>query len=103
MARAFVLILIAVTSILAVLVGVWVFRLSLVRLNRATGRALECLGLMLGFFVLNVTIGMAGILAWRRLAHSFLSLYTLSDVTLLGISLCQGLVFQWWRNEGREG
>jgi len=102
MAQPFILILVGVTSILAVLVGVWWLGLPLVRLKRAAGKALECVGLMLGFFALNVAIGMMGILAWRRLTHSFLSLYNLGDVALLGMSLCQGLVFQWWRNESRE-
>jgi hypothetical protein len=102
MAQAFVLILVGVTSILAVVIGVWGLGLRLPVLKPATGKALECIGLMLGFFVLNLAIGMAGILVWRRLTHTFLSLYALGDVALLGLSLCQGLIFQWWRRESRE-
>lgn len=102
MAQAFILILVGITSILAVLAGVWGLGLPSKRLKRATGRALECIGLMLGFFALNVAVGMAGTLAWRRLTHTFLSLYNLGDVALLGLSLCQGLLFQWWRNESRD-
>jgi hypothetical protein len=101
MTQAFVLILVGVTSILAIVIGVWGLGLRLPRLKPATGKALECIGLMFGFFALNLAIGMASILVWRQLTHTFLSLYALSDVALLGLSLCQGLIFQWWRNENR--
>jgi hypothetical protein len=102
MAQAFLLILMGVTTTLAILVGVWRFRLPLSRLERGAGKALECVGVMLGFFVLNLAVGVAGTLLWRQVTGTFLSLYYANDATLLGISLLQGLVFEWWRRESRE-
>jgi hypothetical protein len=102
MAQAFILILGGVTSLLVLLVGAWKLRLPLANLGSACGKALECIGVTLGFFGLNLAIGMLGVLLWRQLTHAFLSLYYANDVTLLGISLLQGLVFQWWRRESRE-
>jgi hypothetical protein len=109
MAQAFLLILTGVTSILALLVGAWWLRLPLSSLKRGAGKALECIGVMLGFFVLNLAVGIAGTLLWRQATGTFLSLYYANDATLLGISLLQGLVFVWWRESqapirrGREG
>jgi hypothetical protein len=101
MAEMAVLILVGATSLLALLVGARGFRLSPAVLGRAAGKALECLGAMLGFFALNLALGVTSVLVWRQLTHRFLSLYAIDDVTLLGFSFLQGLVFQWWRREGR--
>ena len=101
MAQAFLLILMGVTSTLALLVGAWRLRLPLSRLKRGAGKALECIGVMLGFFVLNLAVGIAGTLLWRQATGIFLSLYHVNDATLLGISLLQGLVFAWWRRESQ--
>ena len=102
MAQAFLLILVGVTSTLALLAGAWRLRLPMAELKRGAGKALECIGIMLGFFVLNLTVGVAGTLLWRKATGLFLSLYYSNDATLLWISLLQGLVFQWWRRESRE-
>lgn len=102
MAQAFLLILMGVTSTLALLVGVWWLRLPLSSLKRGAGKALECIGVMLGFYLLNLAVGIAGTLLWRQLTGTHLSLYYANDATLLGISLLQGLVFEWWRRESRE-
>ena len=102
MAQAFLLILMGVTSTLALLVGAWRLRLPLSRLKRGAGKALECIGVMLGFFVLNLVVGIAGTLLWRQATGRFLSLYYANDATLLGICLLQGLVFEWWRRESQE-
>jgi hypothetical protein len=102
MAQAFLLILTGVTSILAILIGAWRLHLPLSGLKRGAGKALECIGITLGFCVLNLAVGIAGTLLWRKATGSFLSLYNSNDATLLAISLLQGLVFQCWRGEGRE-
>ena len=101
MAQVFLLTLMSVTSILALLVGVWRLRLPLSGLRWGAGKALECIGVMLGFFVLNLAVGIAGTLLWRQATGIFLSLYHVNDDTLLGISLLQGLVFAWWRRESQ--
>jgi hypothetical protein len=98
---AFVPALVACTSVLACLFGVRKLRLSAEGLGRGIGKALECIGVMLGFFVLNVMLGVAVILLWRQATGIFLSLYFVNDVTLLVIALLQGFVFQWWRRESQ--
>ena len=102
MAQAFLLILMGVTSTLALLIGAWWLRLPLSSLKWGAGKALECIGVMLGFFVLNMAVGIAGTLLWRQVTGTFLSIYYANDATLLGISFLQGLVFEWWRRESQE-
>lgn len=69
-------------------------------LGAAVDKTLQCLGLTLLFYALNVGIGVVGILVARAVTRVFVSLYLVEDVMLLVLSLLQGLVFAWWR-EGR--
>jgi hypothetical protein len=59
---------------------------------------LEGVGMTLAFFAINLTAGVIIILAGRILLREFVSLYLASDLTLLVLSLFQGLAFQrWWQ------
>ena len=87
----------AVTSLAAYLVGSRRLGLPRARL----GRALDCIGLGLVFLAVNLLVGSALVLAVRLATGRFLSLYVLNDGTVLLLSLLQGLIAQWWREEPR--
>jgi hypothetical protein len=97
MEQFFVLILVALTSLVAYLVGAAALGLSRGGLRTAIGSMLGGVGMTVVFFLANLAAGMAIILASRLLLREFVSLYLAGDVTLLVLSLLQGLTFQWWR------
>ena len=90
---------IAVTSLGAYLVGARHKSLPRARLGWAVGRALDCVGMGLVFLALNLVVGGALVLALRIATGRFVSLYVLNDATILLLSLLQGMVAQWWREE----
>ncbi len=98
MEQVFILILVGLTSVGAYVLGARVLNLSRRGLRKAVGKVLECFGISLVFFVINLTAGMSGILAARALSRGFVSLYMAADVTVLVLSVFQGLVFVWWRH-----
>ena len=65
-------------------------------LRRAGLRALQAVGMGLIFFAGNLVLGVLAIAVVRPLTGRFLSPYNLSDISLLSLSLLQGLVFAWW-------
>jgi hypothetical protein len=88
----------AITSAGAYLLGRRRLGLSPRALVAAIDKTLECLGLTVLFYGLNLGIGVLGILAARRFSGAFVSLYSVADVMLLVLSLLQALVFAWWRD-----
>jgi hypothetical protein len=66
-------------------------------LRAAVGTALELIGISALFFVVNVAVGMLAIGAVRGLTSTFVSIYHVSDVSLLVLSLVQGLLFGGWK------
>jgi hypothetical protein len=99
MKQGFILIVAGLTSVAIYLLGV---RLSRQGLWQALGKAFECLGLTLALLLLNLAVGMIAILATRSLTGRFISLYHVSDITLLMLSLLQALAFQAWREGSRH-
>ncbi len=97
MTQAIVLILTGVTSAAALWIGRQSLRLRLDDLAPAIGKMLECLGLMVLFFVANAVLGLVAIVGGRSLTGAFVTTYAMSDVALLGISFIQGLFFYCWR------
>ena len=97
MDQIFLLPLVAFTSVGAVWVGTKGFGLSTSTLRSAIGKALDGIGLILVFLGVNLTVGGIAILTIRLVTGRFLSLYILTDETLLGFSLLQGLTLLWWR------
>jgi hypothetical protein len=87
----------ALTSAGAYLIGRRRLGLSRNTVVTAITKLLECVGMALVFFGLNLAVGMVGILAGRLLTRGFVSLYLANDVVLLVLSLLQGVTFQWWR------
>lgn len=69
----------------------------------AAGKMLEGIGLTFVFLALNLLVGAVAILATRPFAGGYGSLYLIADETLLPLSLCQGLIFQWWREVDARG
>ena len=62
----------------------------------AAWTALGLIGVSAVFLVLNLSIGIAAILLVRFFTPLFVSIYVLNDMTLVGLSLLQGLVFGVW-------
>ena len=66
-------------------------------LRGAVVETLECLGLVVIFFLANFAVGTALILGLRALSGRFISVYIVNDATLAILSLLQALVFHRWR------
>jgi hypothetical protein len=92
---ALFLVLVAVTSLGAYGVGIRRLRLRTSALTLAMSRTLACLGLVLIFLGANMVLGVTMILAIRATGR-FVPLYIVDDVTLVILSLLQGLVFARW-------
>jgi hypothetical protein len=72
-------------------------RLTPSALPAAVMRLLECAGLTVGFYALNVAVGFAAALVLRTLTGAFVSVYVNADITLVILSALQAVTFQWWR------
>ncbi len=102
MGHTFILIMAGLTSVGTYLLGVKGLRLPGSRLWEALGKACECIGLALVFLLLNLSVGVIAVFAARVLQEEFVSLYHMSDATLLVLSFLQALVFQAWREGSRR-
>jgi hypothetical protein len=98
MEQVFSLALVGFTSVGAYLLGTRVVGLSARDIRKAVGKMFECFGVSLVFFVVNLGAGMIGILATRVITRGFVSLYMAADVTVLVLSVLQGVTFVWWRD-----
>jgi hypothetical protein len=91
--------LVTFTSVLAYLAARRWAGLARDGLRAAFVRLLEWVGLVVGFYVLNLVTGFAAILVLRKATGSFISLYVNTDTTLVLLSALQAVAFQWWRAE----
>jgi hypothetical protein len=89
----FLLLIVVATSAIAYVLGRR--RKPAVPLRSAFGKALECLGLALAFFLADVAVGGLTVLLVRSTGR-FVSVYGLSDPTLLVLALGQALVLHHW-------
>ena len=97
MDQILLLLLVVFTSVGALWVGRKGLGLSASVLRQAVWTTLDGMGLTVVFLVVNLTVGGIAILAIRLVTGRFVSLYLLSDATLLGLSLLQGLILlSWW-------
>jgi hypothetical protein len=101
MESVYILLVAGLTSVAAYILGITRLRFSRSGLWQALGKTCECVGLTLVFFSLNLAVGMVAILAVRSLTSRFVSLYIVSDILLLVLSLLQALIFQAWREGSR--
>jgi len=92
-----VTVVVLVTSAAAYALGTRALRRSPRHLLAAVGATLELIGVSTLFFVVNVAVGTLAIGAVRGLTSTFVSIYHLSDISLLVLSLVQGLLFGAWR------
>lgn len=83
------------TSAVACMLGTRWLGLTYSALANAALKTLETVGAGAMFFVANITAGMF-VIAAARVTGWFVSPYVLGDVSLLGLSLLQGIVFAWW-------
>jgi hypothetical protein len=93
--------IIALTSLVAYFVGTRGLRLRRDRLTQATMEALECLGLAMVFLMGNLATGVALTLGLRALTGRFLSIYWLSDISVLALSFLEALILQSWLRRSR--
>jgi len=103
MAEYFTLILVGLSSGVAYLIGVNAQGRSPAALRAAMGKMLECLGVTVVFFGINLAAGMVIALMGRLVTRQFVSLYLANDISLLVLSFLQGLVFQCWRDLSAGG
>jgi hypothetical protein len=107
MEATFIAALAGLTSIGAYYFGARTLGLSSARLGAAIGKMLESVGIVLIFLAVNLATAVAVVLAMRGLTGAFVSAYVTDDTVWVGLSLIQGLAFQWWRglsaNPGSEG
>jgi hypothetical protein len=89
--------LVVLTSVGAYLIGTRALGLPRQGLRPAVRRTLELAGLAVVFLVANLAVGLAVILTTRALSTRFVSVYVLSDVSLVALSALQGVIFSWWR------
>src|SRR3990172_5338434 len=89
--------IVGLTSLGAYLVATRSAGLRRADLQGAVMEALECLGLVVIFFLANFAVGAALILGLRALTGRFISIYVVNDATLAILSLLQALVFHRWR------
>ena len=89
--------IVAMTSAGAFAVGTRILALGRPALRPAISEALECIGLVVVFLVVNLAAGMALIFGLRALTGRFISIYWLNDLSLTVLSCFQALVFHCWR------
>ena len=95
----YVLGLVMASSLVAGLIARRVFRLRGSALPPALVRLLEWAGLTVGFYVLNLLLGVALVVLLRKARGGFVSLYLNTDNTIVVMSALQAAVLQWWRAE----
>ena len=96
----FLVVVVGLTSVGACVIGRNWLSLSWNNLRLALNVMLESVGVGLVFFAVNLAAGIVMILVGRLLLREFVTIYLVSDSTLLVLSLLQGLVFQWWLRAG---
>jgi hypothetical protein len=99
----FILLLAGLTSVGMYILGMKGLGFAAGAFGAAVIKVLEGIGIALVFCLVNLAAGTLIVLAARRLTGGFVSLYLVSDVTLLVLSLIQGLTFQYWRELSRHG
>ena len=97
MAQTVMLILVGATSMGAVVAGTRGLGLPRAGLRPAIGNALECLGSIAVFLIVNVVLGVVAIIIGRSVSGVFVSTYVIGDAMVVLASILQGLVFHCWR------
>ena len=96
----YVLGLVLASSLVAAVLALRVFGLRANALRPALVRLLEWAGLTVGFYALNLLLGVVLVVLLRKARGGFVSLYLNTDNTIVVMSALQAAVVQWWRAEG---
>ena len=97
MKAAYLLALVALTSVIAYVAGRrWRARAPL---RPVLVRVLEWAGFWAIFYAVNLAVGFAAILVIRKVTGTTVSLYVNTDSTLATLSALQATAWQWWRAE----
>jgi hypothetical protein len=91
-----VVVLVALTSLGACLVGARRLDPARRALGGAVRATLEAVGLGALFLVANLGLTVLGLALIRGVAGHFVSAYAVDDLALVSASLLQGMVFRWW-------
>lgn len=94
-----ILVVVACTGAAGYLYGTTVLGRSTRQFSVAGQVLLECVWSGLVCFSINLAVAFVAILVLRAVMGDFMSLYVVSDVTLLILSLLQGAMFRLWRRE----
>ncbi len=97
MEATFIAALAGLTSIGAYYFGARGLGLSTAGLRAAIVKMLESVGTVMIFLALNLGTAVAVILVARGVTGAFVSAYVTDDTVWVGLSIIQGLAFQWWR------
>jgi len=97
MEATFIAALAGLTSIAAYYFGARALGLTNAGLRTAIAKMLESVGVVMIFLGVNLGTAVAVVLVSRGLTGAFVSAYVTDDTVWLGLSLVQGLAFQWWR------
>jgi hypothetical protein len=89
--------IVALTSLGAYVVATQRLGLRRDTLPAAIGETLECVGLATIFLAGNLAVGVTLVFGIRVLSGRFISVYGLSDITVVVLSLLQGVFLQSWR------
>jgi hypothetical protein len=96
----YVLLPVAVTSLLLFVVATRRLGARKGALRPAVGRMVELVGLAIVLAIANLAAGFVLVLALRRLTGSFVSMYLNADGTLIALAVLQAVVLQWWLRDG---
>jgi hypothetical protein len=89
--------IVALTSLGAYVVATQRLGLRHDTLPAAIGETLEWVGLAVVFLAGNLAVGVALVFGFRILSGRFISVYGLSDITLVVLSVLQAFLLQSWR------
>jgi hypothetical protein len=91
---------VALTCLIAYLWGTRRAGLSVAGLRAAMSATLETIGLCVLFLATNLGLSLLAILVTRAWTAWFVTVYSLDYITLVGVSLLQGVFCRWWRERG---
>jgi hypothetical protein len=95
----FLLVVVALTSVGACVVGVRRLGLRPHRLRAAVASTCQLAGVAIVFLALNVALGLAAVFFARGVLRIFVSVYVLNDAYLPLLSVIQAVIFESWRGQ----
>ena len=97
MSEAYIVGAVALTSVVAYLLGRFAVGLASGALSTALRRAAECVGIGVLFVAANVLAQVLLVLLMRVVSGGFVSLYFVDSSIIVPLSCLQGLALWWWR------